>query len=281
MSSDPKILNISQRLLDCFNGSSVSLLADLCDPALTVYSGVLGGDRRSNALVREPIAPLIAACRGKFPGVRFFSESVRLSDIGFVFSWIGNFQPQEEGSPLVKIPCTCRVTLTGDRLRELWFAIDEYEVLTQLGKVCMDPGHSTGNSSITNRLAAESLRSAIVTRRTTCDSLHPDTLLHANIEIYTDLKTGVGTEIFRVEGENTIGEVLAYLRERLGEPVELSFHDGISQGYTTTFRGKIRGKVGAEMQRYDLVCGFVSPTDRVTECWVKVTPPPTLMECLT
>jgi hypothetical protein len=281
MPTDGAIDKLARRLIECFNGSPVSLLAEFCDRFLTVNSAILGNDRRSNALIREPIAVLIKTCRSTFPGIKFYEDEIKPSDGGIVLNWKGRFQLDEQVGRELRIPCTCRVRLAGAKMRELWFSVDEYSMLLHLGKLCSDPGQSAGRSATINQLAVDCLKDALVREMTVSDPFSPNTVIHANIEIYRDIgNNGVETQTFRLEGAGKMGALLEFFREHFGAPVELSFGRGISQGYTTTFRGKIRVKVGEEMHRYDIVCGFVSPGDRVSDCWVKVTPPPTLMECL-
>ena len=273
---------VGQRLIECFNGGPISSLEGLTATSLLVNSALLGSDRRSNALITQPIAALVGACRSNFPGVTFCGENVRPYDGGLVLTWSMHFRPDGHGNRVLNIPCTCRVRITGGKLCELWFVLDDYSMLLQLGKVCPDPGQPTGRSEIINRLAAETLSDAFVMRNTVRNtlSLSLETVVHANIETYRDLARGVDTETFRLEGASKFSELLSFVWNKFSSPVDLSLKSGISQGYTTTFRGRIRARIGMEMQTYSIVCGFVSPGDRVAECWVKVTPPPTLMECI-
>lgn len=269
-------------LVECFNGKPNSVLADLQDGKLTINSALLGDDRRSNALVNEGVGRLIAACHSRFPGIQFQCDSVAKSNDGFSSQWTGRWRPEDQIGQTLSIPCSCRVKYVGRFIRELWFTVDEYSILLQLGKVCSAPGQALGRSASVNQLAAESLKEAIVTGNSTCDRLGSSVEMHVNIETYRDIGNGVDIETYRLDGAGQIGQLLAYVKERFGRHVELSFKKGISQGHTTTFRGTIRARFGGtETQRYDIVCGFVSPGDEVSECWVKITPPPTLMECLT
>lgn len=273
----------AHRLVEWFNGKPISALAELRDGELTINSALLGRDRRANTLlVKEGIGKLIAACHARFPGIQFQCDSVAESNDGFTSQWTGRWRPQDQLGQALSIPCSCRVKYAGRSMRELWFTVDEYSILLQLGKVCAAPGQAMGRSASVNQLAAESLKEAIVTGNSTCGPLGTSVEMHVNIETYRDIGKGVDIETYRLDGVGQIAQLLAYVRERFAKPVELSFKNGISQGHTTTFRGTIRARLGgAETQRYDIVCGFVSPGDDVSECWVKISPPPTLMECLT
>ena len=282
MNTDVGTESAVHRLVECFNGKSVSALAELRDGELTINSAFLGDDRRSNALVNEGIGRLVAACHSRFPGIQFQCDSVAKSNDGFTSQWTGRWRPEDQLGQALAIPCTCRVKYAGRFMRELWFTVDEYSILLQLGKVCSAPGQALGHSASVNQLAAESLKEAIVSGNSTCDRLGQAVEMHVNIETYRDIGKSVDIEAYRLDGAGQIVHLLAYVRNRFGRPVELSFKKGISQGHTTTFRGAIRARLGgAETQRYDIVCGFVSPGDEVSECWVKISPPPTLMECLT
>lgn len=281
MQTDIEIRVISEQLLDCFNQRSAALPTNICDRSLSVTSALLGDDRRSNSLMHDPLGKLIAACQARFPGITFRSEIIRPSATGFISEWIGHSHVAEASDRPLKIPCTCRVTLQGHRVRHLWFSVDEYSILQQLGRLCPDPGQSVARSANVNQQAMYSLRDALTTREPARYPLGPDIVVHANLETYIDIAArGFQTEIFRLDGTGKITELLAYIQRRFSASLDLSFIAGISQGHTTTFRGTVRGRIGLEMQRYDAVFGFVTPAQQLTECWVKLTPPPTLMECL-
>lgn len=159
--------------------------------------------------------------------------------------------------------------------------MDNYSALVQPGRICPDPGQSTGRSAAVNQLAAESLRQALVMNTMPGEPLHSDTAIHAYIKVYRDLSEGVETDTVRLEGTGKMGEFLSLIRDCFGDSLDVSLNGGISQGCTTTFRGTIRARMQIGTHKYGIACGFVSSADRVTECWVMITPPPTLMECLT
>jgi len=279
MHTEVAAVEIGRRLIDCFNRRPGTSVADLCDRSTVVHSALLGRDRRSNAVIKFPLAALIAACHARFPGIEFHPEGVTAYGAAVALSWRGRFQAEGQQSTIT-VPCACRIRIANNRLCEISFAVDDYSILMQLGSICAEPGQSRGRSASVNEHAAASLRDAFVMRKDTCDAVSAAAVIHANIETYADITCGIAMDTFRLEGAGTIGELLCYVREHFGAPIDVAFRDGISQGYATTFRGKIRARIGAEMQRYDLVCGFASPGDRLAECWVKITPPPTLMECL-
>ena len=266
---------IANQLVAGFNGNPLPPNDEVWGRSLTVNSALIGDDRRANALATSPLTRLIDACRTRFPDTSFQSEGVHSTESGFVFTQVG----RQPGSGLA-IQCTCRVRLVQDKVRELWFEVDEYGILMQQGKICSAPGVSDSASRTTNQMAAEKFRQTLLARSATGNFLSHDVVVHTNIETYRDISRGVETESLRLEGAGKFNEVLGLLRNRFHDPIDLTFADGISQGFTTTFRGKIRAKVGSELQRYNLVCGFVSPSEKVTEFWINITPPPTLMECL-
>lgn len=268
-----------RRLVECFNGAPISSLTELPERELIINSSILVEDRRSNTLPKEALAALIRACRSRFPDIQFQCESVTQSNEGFISQWTGYSQPEGQRREVLSVPCSCRVKYAGKFMRELWFSVSEYSILQQLGKVCAAPGQSSGNSASVNTQAMERLKSAIVMRNKVLDLLGPQIEMHVNVETYLDITKGLGVETYRLDGVGKLDELLAYVWERFCSPVDISFKNGISQGHTTTFRGTIRSRIGGEMQRYNIVCGFVSPRDQVSECWLNITPPPTLMEC--
>ena len=151
---------------------------------------------------------------------------------------------------------------------------------SEFGRLFSDPGHSAGNSAAVNQAALDELKRALLTRASPAGGLDFETRVHGSIKIFKDLNRGVDTETLRFEGTGKLDELLLFIRERFRDPVDVSFGIGISQGHTTTFKGKIRAKLGVTFQRYDIYCGFASADDRVVECWIKIAPPLTLKECL-
>ncbi len=283
MPPDVKTQSLAELLMGCFNGNPATTLAGIVDRTLTINSLLMGGDRRANALATAPIPTLIESLRTRFPGTRFRSDALRSTDNGFSFTLQGEFAGPELAGPALTVQCTCRVRLVQDKISELWFEVDEYSLLQQQGRICSAPGEAVAAARAANQQAVDALSQLLRTRGLTADLLDAAARVHANIELYKDISTGIITETRRLEGTGTkaLDEVLALIRGRFQDPVELALGNGISQGCTTTFKGKIRAKIGASKQRYNIVCGFMSPHDRVTECWICITPPPTLMECLT
>jgi hypothetical protein len=273
---------IAERLLGYFNGGSASSIAELCDRSLTVTSAILASARSPN-FPNPPgsnrLTELVAAARSIFPGVSFFGESVTAWEGGVVLSWRGEFKPDERSARLLSVPCSCRVRIQRDKVCGISFVVDEYSVLLQLGRICADPGKSSGSSAEVNQAAAHSLRDAFVAGKALRDCLPAEAILHVDIEIYRDINQGLETETLRLEGVGRMDDLLRFVRARFRDPVDVSLREGISQGYTTTFRGNIRARSGTDMLRYDLVIGFASRGARVAECWVKIIPPPTLLEC--
>jgi len=281
MQPDPMTEALAELLTACFNGSPASSIAHLCDRSLMINSFLMGGDRRLNALATAQLPTLLQAVRTRFPDTRFRSHDLSTTEQGFTFGLSGELASAAAGRAL-PIECTCRVRLAQEKISELWFQIDEYRLLLEQGRICSAPGESVEASRTANERAAEALSQLLRTRTASAEGLDADTNVHVNIELYKDLSKGLITETRRFDGAGTaaLDEALQLLRGRFQDPVELSFGKGISQGSTTTFRGKIRARVGPNKQRYNIVCGFTSPIDRVTECWICITPPPTLMECL-
>jgi hypothetical protein len=279
MLSDVEANGIVQRLTACFNGAHASTLEAFCDRSLVVNSQVLGGDRRSNQLIASPLAALAGALRTRFPGTVFRGLDVQSVGSDLAFRVEGHLGIDDQRSPLT-VQCTCRIRVLHKKIRELWFEVDEYDLLARQGRICCDPGQSTGDARRINQQAADALWPVLRTRNAATALFGPDVVVHANLAIYKDLQKGLELYALRLDGVGELPKVLEMLRDIFEDPVELIFAEGISQGFTTTFRGKMRARKGAQMERYDIVCGFITPADRVTECWISIAPPPTLMECL-
>ena len=269
------IRSIAEALLRSFNRSEASSYADFCDESLTVKSALL-----SIGAAPHSLDALIAGCQSMFPGIIFHGDPPRSSGDTLLLSWRGEYTPGEPNVGTVYVPCTCRLAIANGRIREISFAVNSYQVMLQLQRICSDPGQPIANSALVNQCAAESLRQAVVLGNALIEGLSVNVVLHASVTIYRDINKGLHTDTLRLDGVGKIEALLTFIRDRFGQSVDLVISGGISQGHTTTFRGRISGKIGTEIHCYNSVLGFVSPNDCVTECWVKIMPPPTLRECL-
>jgi len=143
-------------------------------------------------------------------------------------------------------------------------------------RLCADPGESLDGAAATNLAALRSLRDAIVEMRLDVAApLDKDTVLHASMRHYVD-ETLQETS-HNVGGTGTFGKLLAYIKDTFAS-VALATDEGLSQGHTTTFRGRARIELQGHVYAYLCRCGFRASGDRVAECWFELAPPPTLRE---
>lgn len=167
-----------------------------------------------------------------------------------------------------------------DKVKEMWFILDVYDVLSQLGLICADPGQSRGRSAVINRTAAEALRQAILGRALAVPGFDAELTVHANIVVYRNLEQSFETTASRFDGPGKLEASLDCMRSKFSTVNDLQLDDGVSQGSTTTFRGAIQVILGGRKQRYEFLSSFTAPIDRVSELWLQVTPPPSLKECI-
>jgi hypothetical protein len=282
MSADLSIMEATaDRLLRWFNAGAVDDDEGLCHPALTVHSALLGADRRSHAHFRSPLAALIEICHTNYPGIHFVAELANLRSQALELHWRAQFASTRADRPL-NIPCCCRVQLEHGQIRAVRFIVDEYALLAELGRVCADPGQTPSSAIRINDEGVRALVGALVTGSGVPDApFRNDARIRACVETYRDVRAGVELETFELDAVGELAALLDYLRARFAPPMELSFEPGLSQGATTTYRGKVRARLGEESQRYEVTCGLVSRNLHVVECWMKIAPPVTLIECLT
>jgi hypothetical protein len=276
-----RLHDLAARLVGCFNAGNTAPLEGLCSRQLVVNSALLACNTSAVCQSQQTLPALISVCRARFPGARFYTENVQPSQSGLILTWRCEYPSPGNGGPTVSMMCTCRVRLDQEKVREIWLTLDEYNVLVQMGRVSSEPGEPKGSSALVNGSALQSLRDALAGGTEPTGILSQPLHLHGSLKLYRNVDKGIDTDSFRLEKHAHIRELVQFVRQRLQPPIDLVFDDGISQGYTTTFRGKIRARVGRGLHRYDAFCGFVSQEDRVLECYLKVAPPPTLLECLT
>ena len=101
------------------------------------------------------------------------------------------------------------------------------------------------------------------------------TRLHATVRFYASSE--FDTKSFEFGGAGELTALLAFLRTEFTS-IELALDEGVSQGHTSTFRGKARVVRGGEKLSYMFRCGFRSSGKRIDESWVEMQVPPTLRE---
>lgn len=261
------------------DGDPAAFMA-LCDRDLVVHSASLwrAGGPPPDPSGNETLAAVVEQYRSLFPAASFSLVEIAGSDGEMSFRWRGDGTHGPTGRA-VRLSGTGRMRIEKERVVEIWFAADLYDLMLQLDRICPSPGLATGRSADLNRSAAEVLRRALM--REPASDLPRDAVLHASVTVYADLGKGFATRELRFEGAGQLDRMLDFLREQFASVIELRLDDGVSQGSTSTFRGTIRFTAGASRQRYRLILCVSSPRDRVTDIWVQVMPPATLKECLT
>lgn len=270
-------------ILEFLNGSNTAPFLNQCASNIIMHGSVLGLKLPD----RDPLGFWLHMYRSVFPDLHFsMQSSSETSSIELSFKWIatgthkGPIKLIEPTHRLINIPGSCRVRFEDEKIKELWLNVDSYTILQQLGRILPEPGQSTGQSAALNQLAAESLCQAIRRRETNALGLDEAVILHANINTYVELGKSIALNNIRLDGANQTPCFLKLIKQQFTDIIELTLDQGISQGSTTTFRGSIQGTIGSIKQRYDFICSFVSPATCVTEYWIQINPPPTLMECI-
>lgn len=275
--------HIAGLLLQAFNEGSAAAITELCHPSVRINSAILTAAPRSGGPMNDPLTALTTACRLQFPGIAFSNEHSKLTSSahGNAFSFEGSYRCSQSSDRVVIVPCTCRFRVENGKVTQIWFSIDHYSVLLQLNRVLSEPGHAADHSDALNQRIVDGLAREILQRKTASETLAQEVITHARLEIYKDIGAGLTeTERLHLDGAGKVNEVLSFVRRFFADPLELALGTALCQGHTSTFRGKIRAKFGTGLRRYNIVISVSSPGGRVTDCWIRIVPPPTLMECL-
>jgi len=133
MRQDARVNAIAERLVEHLNGRDTAPLAELCTQSVCVNSALLASDSSPFSVQQGSLTDVVAACDARFPGVKFYPENVSVSELGLVITCRGEFTP-DESNRVIKLPCTCRVNLEREKIREIWFEVDDYGLLLQRGR---------------------------------------------------------------------------------------------------------------------------------------------------
>ena len=264
---------VAERVISQLNGGASASVADFVDRSFTVHSSLLPSG------VGTSLTGLRDACRQQYVSVQFDLVDVAALEHGFMASCIAKFKRSTERSHAITSTCTCRVQCKSDgKLHKMWFNLDQYEILRQSNRLCSEPG-CAANLDSANQDAVELMKVALRTRSNFTEGQKPF-LLHASVELFKNLDVGIETELWRLEGVGKFDELVRLIHAKFSTPIDISLGQGISQGFTSTFRGYLRGAVASMHQRYTLSISVRSSLGHVNECWAKIAPPLTLLECL-
>lgn len=280
-SIDPS--SLADLVVDFLNGGSPAALTSLCTSGVEVFA-TIAEEILDPFAKRDParLTEFVDAYRLAFPDIQFALAGVEAAASAVTARWtargthrgaLGYIQPSGEA---VSISGTCVLRLSGGRVNEIRLAADVYDILLQTGGLCADPAQSKGTARQINGAAMDSLRRAIVGRSTDVAApIDEDTVLHANVGFYASSE--FDRKEFEVDGRGKFRALLAFLREQFSS-VEPALDDGLSQGRTTTFRGRARVIRAGERYCYMFRCGFRASGSRIGESWVELQVPPTLRE---
>lgn len=270
-------------LVAILNGGALDALTARCAPGVTVFATI--AEETLDPLARrdpERLREFVQAYHRAMPDVRFAlvsaerrgdTLSVRWSARGTHRHALGYIPPSGN---TVTLDGTCVLRFAAEQISEIRLAADIYGFLLQTGALCADPGVARGRAPEVAALAMGALRDAVANRATTVGSpFDAATMLHANVRYYAS--AALEQEGFDVHVTAGANRLLAELAERFTS-VEFTFDGGVSQGYTTTYRGHARVERDGERYCYHLRCGFRSKSDRVAESWFEILIPPTLHE---
>lgn len=270
-------------VVDLLNGGGTQKLIAHCSPDVTVFAPVTEEGLDPFAK-RDPsrLDEFVAAFRRAFPDLRYSLAGVDSGPDVLTVKWsargthrapLSYIQPCGESVP---IRGTCVLKSEGGKILEIRLAADIYDLLVQTGAICADPAQVRGESRAVNGSAMDALRKAIVGKQSAVGAPFDErTRLHATVRFYASSE--FDTKSFEFGGAGELTALLAFLRTEFTS-IELALDEGVSQGHTSTFRGKARVVRGGEKLSYMFRCGFRSSGKRIDESWVEMQVPPTLRE---
>lgn len=283
MPTGPDPAHLAACVVDLLNGGGSAKLVGLCVPDVTVFAPVTEEGLDPFAK-RDPsrLDDFVAAFRRAFPDVRYSLAGVETKPGAVNVKWsargthraaLSYIQPCGESVPFSG---TCLLKFEEGEIVEIRLAAEIYDLLVQTGAICADPGQVRGDAPAVNGSAMEALRKAITGRGAEIGAPFDDkTLLHSVVRFYASKE--FDTQTFELGGAGQLPALLAFLRKEFTS-AELSVDGGVSQGHTTTFRGKLRLVRGGEKLCYLFRAGFRCTGRRIAESWVEVQAPPTLRE---
>ncbi|HVK88436.1 MAG TPA: ester cyclase [Kofleriaceae bacterium] len=269
-----------------FNGEDPNALDAVLSRRATVHASI--GDELELVQLEEEGLPRLATVlrelRVAFPDVRFALGAVRVDADDVKLEWTARGTHR---GPLLHVAATerpvelagrARLQLAGGKVTDLWWDFDLYGALLQLGAIGAEPGVGEPRAVAVAKAAAAEVRAAILARHTAVDVLGPTVAFHGRVRVY--LSQSFDDKTFAFVGAGRAGELFACLVELFDEVGELSLDDGISQGATTTFRGKLRARRRRDFYSYRFRMSLRAGASQVTEAWIEVTPPATVMEVI-
>lgn len=274
---------LSTRLVDVLNGGDPQPIANVCAPGVTVFATIV--EEVLDPFARRDLSCLtsfVKAWREAMPDIRFAVDGVDAAGGTLAVRWRarGTHQKpigyvQAKGRP-IDLSGVCAFRFTGDRISEIRLASDVYDFLLQTETICADPAEVRGNAREKNAAAMAWVQRAVATRHDELAApIDAATVLHAAVHFYAS--SAFDQQSFELHGAGQFGRLFGLLREHFAS-AELSVDDGVSQGSTTTFRGRAVVERHGERYAYLLRCGFRTARDRVAETWFEINVPPTLLE---
>ncbi|MBK7642947.1 MAG: ester cyclase [Planctomycetes bacterium] len=270
-------------VVDFLNGGGAQKLIAQCAEDVTVFAPIT--EEGLDPFAKRDASKLddfVSAFRAAFPDVRYALAGVQPGQDSVTVKWTARGTHRAALSYIQ--PCGESVAFTGSCLlkfeegliTEIRLAADIYDLLVATGAICAEPGQTRGQAPVLNAAAMDALRKAIVARSGELGApFDKDTLLHAVVRFYASSE--FDTQTFELGGAGQFPALLAFLRKEFTS-IELALDAGVSQGHTTTFRGKARVERGGERLSYMFRSGFRSRGTRVVESWVEMQVPPTLRE---
>jgi hypothetical protein len=215
--------------------------------------------------------------RSKFSRATVSSDGIASSKDGFGFCLLCQVLPTSSANESA-VSCLVKARLEGTRVREVDLRVDLYSLLVAEGRICLDPGVINTASQRINRAAGASLVKAIATGTSFDDRCQKGLWLHGRVEVYKDISKNVDTRVIDINGHGRMWELLKSVATEFKFP-QVEMIKEISHDRTTTFKGRIQA--GQKSLRYDLFIGLRSGENFVEECWFRIAPPLTLLECVT
>lgn len=244
-----------------FNADRGTRLSDLCAPDVVVHAASLDNNSAEGL---DKIAQLLGVYRSAFPEGRFSVTRVYPSDDQIWCEWAaqgvhtGEFLELPPTHKAATIDGVCKCRLVDGRIAELWFEVDMYALLDQIGAVLWEPGLRSPAAERVAREAAHGLVAYL-----TGGTALPEALFGADMLVHAQCFN------LRVSdrGPWALETVRGYVSSVLPD-VRITLEDAGGQGNTVVCRGRL-GSSGDRATSYRLYCMFRIERDHVAELWVR------------
>lgn len=256
---------VAEQWISAFNDADRTALRACCRDDLIVHAASTGEEAPPGL---DRVFALVDVYRAAFPQGRFAVESIDTDGDILTCRWIA--RGSHDGPLLYLAPThrdvtvhgACRFGYVGGLIAELWFDFSLYDVFGQVGALLPEPGRASPASEAVSAAAMAAWADALQGQRLAFDQMFSDDVV-VHGACLGICSTACGRE--------ALDALWAILVARLSG-IEVAIDDCAGQGATTTYRGRLTGRLQpeGEVATYRLYCMFTTAHDKVRELWTRV-----------